>query len=314
MAICTACFGSAIESDVPICRTCGGKGVLADPAGTLVGTTKDFRLFASKEKPLHASAIPELLKCTWRSTILYVFESDYESSEAADTGSMTHVAVAEWHRRKDISAAIESMRASDAKFPLANIDESVSMFLAYAADPRNINAEIAKLPDGDLFIEKSVKLAITPSPDDPTSSPIYITGKLDQVRVEDLRPKVWDLKTSKRQGWEQLNMYLYQIAAYAITASALLGRPVGMGGLITPRHYKQKDIAGSTVFWRYPHRFNDLEPLLNGIRNAVAAIRSGNVHPSPGEYCRYCPAHDTAECIPLLRSIVDPITGRIHLK
>jgi hypothetical protein len=308
--ICTTCFTTNMA-----CQTCNGSGVMPDPQAGQKKPRFDLRKFGTEECPIHASAVPELIKCSWKTAMMLIFTPTDESNEAADTGSACHVAVADWHRNKDVNAAIAAMQAKrDAKFPKADLAEAAAMFLRYIKDPRNIQAEFAKI-NGELFIEKSIKITLRPSEEDKTQAPIKFVGTIDQVRLVNGRPRVWDLKTSKRPGWELLNMHIYQIAIYCVGASKALRMPVTLGGLITPRHYGKEhpEKAPTGVFWEYPHKFGDLEPLLNGVRHAVAAIRAGDVHPSPGEQCRYCPAHETSECVPLLRSVSDPVSGRIFL-
>lgn len=311
--LCTACF-----STNPVCRTCGGSGSTPDPIGPNRGVLRDPKKFGTHEYPLHASAIPELMKCSWKAAMIYYFEPEDGSNAAADTGSATHVAVSNWHKNKDIAAAVREMRdVSERKFGQADLTEAAAMFLLYTKDPRNQEAEIARGSDGQLLLEQHVSFSIKAAENDPTQEEIAVVGTIDQIRLRHGRPEVWDLKTSKKPGFDQLNMYLYQIAAYAIGASSLLGTRVRMGGLITPRHYKKENPPENSpvgVFWPYPHKFDDLEYLLNGLRHIVATIRLGGVYVSPGEQCRYCPARGTEECLPLLRSITDQGTMRISLK
>lgn len=311
--LCTACFGGN-----PVCRTCSGSGHIADLPEELRGVPRDLRTFGTADNPLHASALPELVRCSWKMALMFIWAPTDESSEAADTGSATHVAVAHWHRDKNLAAAVKAMReASEARFRQANLDEAVAMFLLYARDKRNTEAKILEDKHGNPLLEYPVNFTIQPAPDDPTQAPIAIVGTLDQVReAPDTRPHVWDLKTGKRPGWDQLNAHLYQQAAYAIGASIVLERPVTMGGLITPRHYKMNalpETCPAGIFWHYPHKFDDLEFLLNTLRRIVANIRSGEVTVNPGDYCRYCPAHGTEECVPLLRSSTNN-TRRIALR
>lgn len=301
MLICPQCYQTNTA-----CQACNGAGVTPDAQAHQV-PKKDIRLFGTKDYPIHASAVPEIIRCQWKAAMIYLATPDDESGEAADTGSMTHVAVAAWHRDKDIAAAISALRESEARFAKGNVSEATSMFYLYTRDPRN-HCEIATDQEGRLLVEYKTQISITPSKSDPTQAPIEIVGTLDQVRLIYQKPKVWDLKTSKRPGLDQLNMYLYQIGMYSLMASKALGMPVSPGGLITPRHYKKgadPETSPPGIFWEYPLRFNDIGPLINGLRNAVASIRAGTVHPSPGDYCRYCPMQSTGECIPLLRSLTD---------
>jgi len=306
MTICTCCFATNTS-----CSACGSKGFILD--GRKPNPIKNCpSTFATEANPLHSSILPELAKCPWKVAMIHILGDDHESSEAADTGSATHIAVSQWHRDKNVDTAVQKMREeAQVQFPLANLAEAATMFLLYTRDPRNKEAEV-------ILNEYKSTFSIKASPDDQTQAPIFITGRLDQVRI-DLRtgrPQVWDLKTSKKPGWEQLNMYLYQQAAYAICASKALKRVVTMGGLITPRHYKLKEapeLSPPGIFWQYAHRFEDIEQLIHGLRHIIASIRNGDVWLTPGEQCRYCPMKSTEECAPRLRSIVDPITKRVPL-
>lgn len=298
--------------------SCGGSGIVANTSGEILRVKKDLRCYGDASNPIHASALPNIIKCNWSAALMFLFADEYESSEAADTGSATHVAVAEWHRSKEVKAAIEAMRDNSAKYPKANLTEAANMFLLYQADPRNKEAEIAS-HNGKLLIEQRITITIAPAQDDPSpEKEIVIVGTLDQVRVGvDGRPSVWDLKTSKWAGNVLMNMYFYQLGAYALGASSLMNKPVKLGGLITPRHYTQEKTPEKSpigIFWNYPNRFHDLEHVLNGIRHSVAQIRSGMVWPSPSDQCKYCPGRGTEECVPLLGSIMDPMTKRIALK
>lgn len=291
MLICQYCFQTNIA-----CQHCGGNGVKPDFSLPVIKLPRPISDFATATVPLHASSVPDLIKCALRSTMQYLFTEEFESSEAADTGSMTHVGVADWHRNKDIANAVEEMRKSQERYPQANLSEAAQLFLNYTQDPRNQEAEVT-------VVEHKSSIIFTPASSDETKKAIVIVGTIDQIRVVSGQWFIWDLKTSKRTGEDQLNMYIYQLAAYAIMASNEFNRPVGLGGLLCPRHYRIGD--NSKAIWKYPHRFNDIGPLINGIRFAVAAVRNGLVHPSPGEHCRYCPQQSTSQCIPLLRSICD---------
>lgn len=294
MQICQQCYQTNTA-----CGICFGNGVTPDASLPPTVVSKSISDFATETFPLHASSIPELIKCHLKGALLHLFGSEYESSQAADTGSLTHVAVAEWHRSKDEEAAIAALRGAEQKFPHGSVAEAAQMFFLYSRDERNRQAVVR-------YIEHKTAISLTPAPNDPTKKTIRIVGTVDQVREEHGRLYVWDLKTSKRPARDQLDMYLYQLAAYAIALSSELQTPVGLGGLICSRYYKDTgDPSPPNTVMRYPHRFNDVGPIVDGIRYAVAAIRSGHVHPGPGEHCRYCPFTGTAECVPLLRSISD---------
>ncbi len=230
--------------------------------------------------------------------MVYLFGEEGPSSEAADTGSAVHAAIAAWHKQgQDDGKAIQALQESEARFKKANMPEAANLFLYYIADKANQEAKFATDASGQPLVEYHGVIEISPAKSDPTQAPIVIVGTLDQVRLTNAGPAVYDIKTSKWPPAQQLDNYIYQLATYAIIASTVLRDTCRMGGLICLRHKQQH--------WEYPHRFHDIAPLIDGIRNEVARVRSGDVHASPGTYCSYCPAHSTSQCLPILRSISD---------
>lgn len=296
--ICDKCFMT--DKDCPICQ---GSGVILDSPKATISPTR-LAAFGSEEQPIHASMLPELINCNWKVAVAFLVETVRESNEAADTGSAMHIAVAEWHREGKVDAAIEAMRSKLDRYKKANLDEAAKLFRLYSRDPRNKEASFAEY-QGQKLIEKQIEFVLQPAKNDPTQAPIHIVGTLDQVRLDPLgKPRVWDLKTSKRPGWDLMNMYLYQLAAYSLGASKLLSTPVNLGGLITPRHYKgDPESLPLGVFWNYPHKFDDLASIIQGVRLAVAQIRAGEFHISPGSHCHYCPLETTNDCISVLQSV-----------
>jgi hypothetical protein len=234
--------------------------------------------------------------------MIHLFGREDSSGPAADTGSLTHVAVAEWHRNPDIAAAIAEMQAAHPRFAQGDIAEATQLFFQYTQDEANQGDIIARDSNGQLLVEFKTSIRLTPAPSDPTQKPIVIQGTIDQVRIRNGRPEVWDLKTSKKEPSDQLNMYLYQLGAYALMASNHLKTPVRLGGLICARQYSRR---GGQAHCLYGNRYSDLSTIIQGIRLAVSLVRQGRPFPGPGEHCRYCPLGSVAECVPALQRIVD---------
>lgn len=225
---------------------------------------------------------------------MYLFGESDEGGVAGDTGSATHVAVAEMHQGKGEAACIQVMRDKIQKYPLADLADAASMFLNYAKDPRNRDAEV-------ILTETPIAFEIAPAPEDETQSPISVIGTLDQIRRnrDKNRFELWDVKTSKKDPYTVLQSSTFQLAAYCIGASILLGKPVHPGGIITPRKYGV-DVARSPVFWHCAWNFGDIEQILKGMRHIVARIRAGNIWHVPTEDCRWCPMRTPDACLPKL--------------
>ena len=255
---------------------------------------KDISRFATEDRPLHCSGLGTLLKCPWRAAMQFLYEDQDVGSEAGDTGSATHVAVAELHRGKEVADCIAAMKDRLGKYPKADLQEAAALFLSYAADTRNRGAEV-------VLIEKEVAFQISPAEEDKTQAPIQVVGTLDQVRKVNGIYKLFDLKTSKKDGVDLLNQHVFQIAAYCIGASIFLNTKVQPGALICPRKYKTKDPSTAPVFYHFTWTFDDIEQILYGVRHAVAKIRAGEYWHVPGDYCTWCPAKTPDFCLPKLK-------------
>ena len=220
---------------------------------------------------------------------------DDEPGEPADTGSATHRAAQAMHKEKVGTAeCIAAMQRDLAKYPAADLRSAAEMFLNYTTDPRNAKAEVA-------LCEQFIEFCIAPAADDPTQAPIKIIGTLDQVRIENGRYTLWDLKTSKKDGTELLRNHMFQAAAYCVGASIHLGTPVHPGGLILPRKYKAGQIANSPVFWHFAWSLEDTEYILEPVRHRVRDIRMGRITHMPHKECDYCPGKTPDICLPRLK-------------
>lgn len=219
-----------------------------------------------------------------------------ESGAAADTGSAMHAAIHAFHSGADISASLAVMASRANEYKLADMADASAMFINYASDSRNRGAKV-------VLAEKPIEFTIAAAPTDPTGEPIHIIGTLDQVRENDGRYSLWDAKSSKKEGTELLNQHTFQIAAYCVGATMLLGKPVHPGGLILTRKYNGKDPSAANVFWPYCWKFEDIEQILMPIRFRVAEIRAGYLYHVPNENCKWCHARMPELCLPKLQEL-----------
>lgn len=232
---------------------------------------------------------------------MFMLRPDGDSNEAADTGSATHEAVHTWHQTKDAAAAIDSMRVNLNRYPRADLNEAAAMFLHYSQDQRNIEARVEAS-------ERKISFGIEAAPDDPTGRPIIIVGTLDQVRRVDGVLKLYDVKTSKKPGWVLMQSHMWQIMAYCVGATRVLGEPVHPGALIRPRAYPSQ--AG--VYFNYAISLADCLAAMDGFRYMVSAIRAGRPLPSPGEWCEWCHLKTFDECVPRYTNFINIETGLLN--
>jgi hypothetical protein len=229
--------------------------------------------------------------------LLYLGEADDGSGEAADTGSLVHLGVAAYHRagsqEKGVEAGYAAMRDGLERFPLADSAEAERHFEAYSRDPRNQDAEV-------VAVEQPVSLVLPPAPGDSTGLDIHIKGTVDQVRRHEGQLMVFDLKTGSVPGWQMVHDYLFQVCAYAVGASQLLGQEVLPGYLIRTESYLKKGVdprsAPEGVFWAFNRSWEQTLLYLNQVCDHVALIRAGDVRFGPGAHCSYCPLDGIWNC------------------
>jgi RecB family exonuclease len=241
--------------------------------------------FGTAARPLRASSLPRLVRCPW-AAIMEAYSDGGTSGPAADTGTAVHLAIATWHTlaKKDARVAVEVMRRSVARFPLADLDSATVQFHDYTNDRRNVEAEV-------VACETPVTLTL-PAPEE-----VVIIGTLDQVRRDRHgRLTVWDVKTGKPDGWDMLHEHALQLAAY------MLGAGATACGIIRTQDYRRRNGPGP-VFWEAPFDIHQAYELLRSVVHTVQAVRQGTVHVGPGSHCRWCPAGGLAGCLPLLREM-----------
>ena len=162
------------------------------------------------------------------------------------------------------------------------------------------------------MIEKQVAFTLAAHPMDPTGEDIYIEGTFDQVRVENQRPRVNDLKTGKKTGWEMLHDHAIQIAAYSFGA-----RQIGIvgcqpGPIIRAYGYRQRDAqlpSPTGVFFQPLFDWSMVEAILEPVRLHVALFRMGEINWTPGPYCTFCEFQGLVGCTEHYQRLVQ--LGRI---
>lgn len=252
--------------------------------------------FATESRPLRASGLPNLVLCLWREVAREMRLTENESGKAADTGSAVHLAVAKWHENKDLVESVAAMRRATAAFPLADMDEAERIFGRYAADPRNQNAQV---------VASEIKVRVSIDPKFIDGPPIWIQGTADQVRWNPFenRHEVWDLKTGTRDAMYFQNVYPLQLAAYTLALRATYPDVVA-GGYIRSKGYftRGADLpAPHGVF--IPANILDPDALLDAVRWAVCAIRSGYIIATPGEHCQNCWFGSQEMCLSKLKGV-----------
>lgn len=260
----------------------------------------DIKLFGTEKYFLRPSMLEKLMRCQLNAVELMSGGiADSGSSIAADTGSLVHAGVAEYHITGEVQAGLDKMNQCLRQFPLADKDEARLYYKAYTADPRT-SPEESRV----TFVEEPVSLVLEPHPSDPTGERIYIRGTVDQIHTEaDGSLSVWDLKTGRGDGFGMLNSYALQQAAYVLGVQQTYStRVVKPGGLIVAYGWRKQGVDPKKrppgVFWHYPLTYNDCVELMGGVKLAVANIRSGNIYPNPSFFCTFCPHQHVGNCLP----------------
>jgi hypothetical protein len=262
----------------------------------------DFALFGTERYHLRCSSLPMLAKCPLRRVLEFVLAEPDAGGGPAQTGSLVHAAVAAYHNepedRNKIEAAMAALSANAALFPLADRDDARIFTQHYAADPRNRHAVV-------VAVEREVSFTLPPHPLDPTGELIWFRGTLDQIRVENGRKKVWDLKTGRPEGIAMQGDHALQVAAYTHGARCLEEfSDAEPGGIIRAMAYRKQGAclpSPDGVFLHSPFVLRDVPYLLDTVRLIVALIRSGEVWAGPGHHCSYCPVGHLDRCLPLAR-------------
>lgn len=257
-------------------------------------------MFADASHPIRCSKLGAVAKCTARIHMIELLTlggtEESEGGEAAQTGSLTHAGVAEFHRAKGNlderqKAGWDAIAKASPLFPLADPTEVRLFFTPYINDPRNIHAEFARLPNGELAIEQEINFTIPPHPLDITKQPIHLQGHYDQIRIRQNRMMVDDLKTGKISGWQMQHDYAIQLAAYTYGIRATQFPNCEVGKIIRAHGYRTRSAIGDSpdgVFWENLFDVSQLETVLEVAQLAVAVMRMGHVTFGTGPHCTYC--------------------------
>lgn len=267
--------------------------------------------YATAANPIRCSKLAGIVRCSMREYLLMIYENDdSEGGPAAQTGSLTHVGVAEFHRVKGAllkrkRAAWDAIKAHAGEFPEADENEVRLFITPYMEDPRNINAQFALDEKGMPIIEYELKFTLPPHELDQSQELIHLWGHVDQVRLTNGTAEVCDYKTGKKTGWEMLHDYALQIAGYTYGIREQFkhlptlkhARP---GPIIRGYGYRTRDAIGESpdgVFFANPFRWQDVEELLDIVRLRVALIRNGFINYGPGPHCTFCEFGGLTGCI-----------------
>lgn len=238
------------------------------------------------DPPLRASATPSLMQCPMRAALLHLDVVESTSGEAAQTGSVAHAMIEHWHKG---GAGVDSNELA-AEFPDADRNKATKIFDAYAHDPRNQACEVAA-------IEHRLDFTVpTPSGD----LPVVFQGTLDQLRREDGRLRLYDVKTGRVGGYAMTNAYAYQFAVYCVGATAFFGEPVEPGAIIRTQGYFARGAEPPSpegVFYEMPITLDDCYRLVDNIVAVVERVRRGEIDVVPGDYCSWCPAGGVSVCL-----------------
>lgn len=259
-------------------------------------------MLGDSTSPLRCSKLAALVKCSMRIHLLSLNDNeDDEGGTPAQTGSLTHAGVAEFHKTQGKTldfrrkAAWDAIAANRAKFPLADGDEVRLFITPYMEDPRNIHAEC-------VAVEERVDFTLPPHPCDESKQLIYVQGTYDQIRMSNNVPIVYDLKTGKKTGVEMLADYAVQLAAYAYGA-AQQERFKGVTKAYVIRNYSYRARSAvmpspQGVFWSAPFDSREqIELILENVRMHVGLYRNGEINFGPGPHCTYCEFGGLVGCL-----------------
>jgi hypothetical protein len=274
-------------------------------------------MIGDKEHPVRCSRLASLVKCSMRVYLLGSIEDEDDSGgPSAQTGSVVHAGVAEFHRNSNESLSIRTQKGWDAiakamaEFPLAEKDEVRLFFQPYINDPRNIDAIIPLWFDGTPAVEKQIDFILPPHEIDKTQQPIHVQGTFDHIRMDILEPKLYDLKTGKKTGWEMIHDYLIQMCAYTYGIKYIAQHSTFLcdqnivnvldrikpGKIIRNYGYRQikrdiydnPNLSPDGVFWKIPYTINLIEDILENVRMHIGLYRNGYIQYGVGPHCTYC--------------------------
>lgn len=268
----------------------------------------DAREIATERYPLRASALPKLNECPGSVFLSAEFwqltdQDDEGGGVSAQTGNLVHAAANIYHTfpagsdlQRRLEAGMAALEAARQKFPIGEVPRAKKIFQAYATDKENQEAEVIRN-------EHKVIAKLPPAPFDPTGKPVVIRGTLDQVRLIDGVPKVFDIKTGRMYyGRVALDHYMTQQAAYTLAAQQTWGEEFKAAGL--PRVEPGALICTDGYFrpmgqvmWHHGWDFEDIPLILQNVVTQVAAARMKMVNLTPStDACRWCEFKKFSAC------------------
>lgn len=271
---------------------------------------QSFADFGTAKFPLRPSSLKKIANCNVGAIMEAIGEIIDEGNAGANTGSVTHEAVAAFHKEQNKQlkeqAGIAAIAASLPRFPLADRRSAEIYFEHYAKDPRNLNAVMA-CRNGVMALELPVSLQLQPHAMDETKEPIHIMGTLDQIRNDNGVLNVYDYKTGETSGFAMISDHAYQLAAYLLAAKHS-GWDVTGAKLI--RGYTYRERARAAELPNPPYVFLDMGfnlvsagVLMDRLRREVMLIRKGVIDFGPGPHCGYCKLKSHTNCIPLAGNV-----------
>jgi hypothetical protein len=254
---------------------------------------------ATERFPLRASALPKIQSCPASVFMSAEFwklsDTDEEGGgAAAQTGNLVHSAANMFHllpeaeQAQRLEAGLAALEQARERFPIGEVGRAKKIFEAYANDKENKEAKVIRN-------ESKVTAKLPPAPFDPTGLPVVIRGTLDQVRLINGVPKVFDIKTGRMYyGKIALDHYMTQQAAYVVAADQTWGAEFAAEGL--PRVEPGALICTDGYFrpmgqvqWHHSWEFDDIPLILQNVVVQVAAARQKMVSMIPSvDSCRWC--------------------------
>lgn len=252
------------------------------------------RLIADEQNPIRVSGLGKLLQCSFSVKAMFDKWIEDHAGPTAQTGTVLHAGVEHWHKTgRDIQAAIRAMESSKRENPEADIRLAGRQFEHYIRDPRNINANI-------VLNEHRITRSIG---NDDMGRPVFISGKLDQLRLEDNGLRyVYDVKSSSRMIGDLMFEYSVSQLMYSWLAEQETGEPVHGGYLILTQGYLKKtalppEHRPSGVFVQMPLTRAHYSAIITLIVKEVSRLRRGDAHVNPGSHCHYCGFSGPQNCL-----------------
>lgn len=238
---------------------------------------------------MRISSLPHLNNCPGF-TILERFVSR-PGFASAGAGTAIGAAIARFHKGESRDAM---MAAFEQECPEAFRPNFRKILADYCDDPRN--------GLGDVLVESlelTVAATLAPAAEDPKQEPIQLVGHTDQIRTRYGQLYVWDVKSGEPEGRDLLFYHAWQLAGYAVAATATLGREVHVGGIIRLRDYEKRPRSGKVqgpVFYEAQWTLDQCRVMLDTMRQDIAWLNQGFVHLHPGAHCAWCPGENPATC------------------